>query len=128
MHLIALDPGREKFGYAIFKDGKLEERGILTLSQFSSLSDKWGEAEKVVLGKGTGWKLLYQLLKEQGIEEKVVLKGEEGSTEEAKRRFFQERQGKGIIWLLRKWLNLPDRPVDDISAQIIGENFLKNME
>jgi RNase H-fold protein (predicted Holliday junction resolvase) len=59
------------------------------------------------------------------LKEKVVLIEERGTTEEAKRRYFEERKGKGLIWLVRKWLNLPDRPLDDLSAQIIGERFLK---
>lgn len=124
--ILALDPGREKLGYAIFRNGKVERKGILSISQFDSLKEECQKAGKIILGKGTGWKFLYQILKEQGLEGKIVLIEERGSTEEAKRRFFRDTPGKGIVWFIRKWLNLPERPVDDISAQIIGENFLKN--
>lgn len=127
MIFLAIDPGREKFGYAVFKDGKVEEKGVLPLRELGFLIQKCCEAEKVVIGKGTGWKVFYKFLKERGIEEKrIVLVGEKGSTEEAKRRYFKEVRRPGLIWFLRKLLNLPDRPLDDISAQIIGEKFLKN--
>jgi hypothetical protein len=41
---------------------------------------------------------------------------------------FWRGKGKRLIWLVRKWLNLPDCPVDDLSAQIISERFLKNID
>ncbi|MBC7327519.1 hypothetical protein H5T87_05330 [bacterium] len=123
---IAVDPGKEKFGYAVFKEAKLEERGVLALSNIDDLEKVFKEAEKIVLGKGTGWKIFYKMAKEKGFEGKIVLVDEKNSTEEARKRFFLETRGSGLFWFLRKWLNLPGQPVDDIAAQIIGERFLKN--
>ena len=126
MKIIALDPGKEKIGYAIFNGGEVVEKGILHIDKLEDFMVKFKEMERIVLGRGTGWKAIYKLLEEKGLKEKVVLMEERGTTEEAKRRYFKEGKGKGLIWLIRKWLNLPDRPVDDLSAQIIGERFLKN--
>ena len=126
MKIIALDPGKEKIGYAIFNGGEVVEKGILHIDKLADFMIKFKEMERIVLGRGTGWKAIYKLLEEKGLKEKVVLIEERGTTEEARRRYFEEGKGKGLIWLIRKWLNLPDRPVDDLSAQIIGERFLKN--
>jgi len=123
--IIAIDPGREKFGYALFRDGKVEERGILPLSNLRDLREKYREAEKIVLGKGTGWKSIYKVLQEEGFEDKMVLIEEERTTETARKRYFQEVHGRGILWFIRRLLNLPGQPIDDISAQIIGEKFFE---
>jgi RNase H-fold protein (predicted Holliday junction resolvase) len=128
MKIIALDPGKEKIGYAIFNGDKVVEKGILLIDKLADFLIKFMEMERIVLGRGTGWKAIYKFLEEKGLKEKVVLIEERGTTEEAKRRYFEERKGKGLIWLVRKWLNLPDRPLDDLSAQIIGERFLKNVD
>ena len=126
MKIIALDPGKEKIGYAIFNGGEVVEKGILHIDKLEDFMVKFKGMERIVLGRGTGWKAIYKLLEGKGLKEKVVLIEERGTTEEAKRRYFKEGKVKGLIWLIRKWLNLPDRPVDDLSAQIIGERFLKN--
>jgi RNase H-fold protein (predicted Holliday junction resolvase) len=126
MKIIALDPGKEKIGYAIFNGGEVVEKGILPIDKLEDFMIKFKEMERIVLGRGTGWKAIYKFLEEKGLKEKVVLIDERGTTEEAKRRYFEKGKGKGLIWLIRKWLNLPDRPLDDLSAQIIGERFLKN--
>jgi len=123
--IIAIDPGREKLGYALFRDGKVEEKGILPLSSLGDLRGKCREAEKIVLGKGTGWKSIYKELQEGGFEDKIILMEEERTTEAARKRYFREVQGKGILWFIRRLLNFPGRPIDDISAQIIGEKFLE---
>jgi RNase H-fold protein (predicted Holliday junction resolvase) len=128
MKIIALDPGKEKIGYAIFNGDKVVEKGILHIDKLEDFMVKFKEMERIVLGRGTGWKAIYKFLEEKGLKEKVVLIEERGTTEEARRRYFEERKGKGLIWLIRKWLNLPDRPLDDLSAQIIGERFLKNVD
>jgi RNase H-fold protein (predicted Holliday junction resolvase) len=128
MKIIALDPGKEKIGYAIFNGGEVVEKGIFLLDRLVDFMIKFKEMERIVLGRGTGWKAIYKFLEEKGLKEKVVLIEERGTTEEAKRRYFEERKGKGLIWLVRKWLNLPDRPLDDLSAQIIGERFLKTID
>ena len=126
MKIVAIDPGKEKFGYAIFNGVETVEKGIFPLDKLADFMIKFKEMERIVLGRGTGWRAIYKLLEEKGLKDKVVLIEERGTTEEAKRRYFAERKGKGLFWLIRKWLNLPDRPVDDLSAQIIGERFLKN--
>jgi len=126
MQIIALDPGREKVGYAIFRGEKVIEKGIFPIEKLEDLMIKFEEMEKIVLGRGTGWKAIYEFLEGKGLKGKVVIIEEGRTTEEARRRYFEEK-GKGLIWLFRKWLNLPDRPVDDLSAQIIGERFLRSI-
>jgi RNase H-fold protein (predicted Holliday junction resolvase) len=128
MKIIALDPGKGKIGYAIFNGDKVVEKGIFLLDRLADFMIKFKEMERIVLGRGTGWKAIYKFLEEKGLKEKVVLIEERGTTEEAKRRYFEEEKKKGLIWLVRKWLNLPDRPLDDLSAQIIGERFLKTID
>ncbi|MBC7328750.1 hypothetical protein H5T88_00150 [bacterium] len=128
MKIIALDPGKEKIGYAIFNGDKVVEKGIFPIDKLADFMIKFKTMERVVLGKGTGWKAIYKFMEEKGLKEKVVLIEERGTTEEAKRRYFEEEKRKGLIWLVRKWLNLPARPVDDLSAQIIGERFLKTID
>lgn len=126
MRIVALDPGKEKVGYAIFNGCKTVEKGIFSIDKLADFMIEFKKMERIVLGKGTGWKGIYKLLEEKGMGEKVVLVDERGTTEEAKRRYFEEKR-RGLIWLIRKWLNLPDRPLDDLSAQIIGERFLKKL-
>ena len=95
MKIIALDPGKEKIGYAIFNGGEVVEKGILHIDKLEDFMIKFKEVERIVLGRGTGWKAIYKLLEEKGLKEKVVLIEERGTTEEAKRRYFGEGKGKG---------------------------------
>ncbi len=128
MLILSIDPGRKKFGYALLKEGKTLKRGILPVGEFPRFLEGLRDVEKIVLGKGTGWQTFREMVNEAGLYDKLEVVEEEMSTMRARRRFLEEYPPRGLKGLLRKWLNLPGRDVDDISAQIIGEDYWEKLK
>lgn len=104
------------------------KRGILPVGEFPRLLEGLRSVERIVLGKGTGWQAFQEMVKEAGLYDKLEVVEEEMSTMRARRRFFEEYPPRGLKGLLRKWLSLPGRDVDDISAQIIGEDYWEKLK
>ncbi len=122
---MALDPGREKCGWAVLdseanvlKKGIIEARDAKKIVAELSLKFK---LNTIVLGKGTGFKKILGELSDFRIE----LVEEKNSTLEAKKRYFKENSPKGLLKFIPTSLLVPSRPVDDYAAAVLGERYLK---
>lgn len=121
---LAIDPGREKFGWALFVHGQLMDKGIGGNSEFKErvggISPK---PSLVVLGNGTGHQPYLKTLESMGLE--TVTIDEKSSTEEGVSCYFREETPDSFFWVFRRLFNLPGRAVDDWAAVVIGRRFLQ---
>ena len=125
MRVLAVDPGREKCGVAVFgPDGPII-RCVIGLEALRDLAAQWIQsygAEGVVVGDGTGSELVFDILKDLRAQVEVVT--ERGSTLAARRRYFRDHPPRGWRRLLPLSLQVPPEPYDDYAAEVLGEQYL----
>jgi|WetSurMetagenome_2_1015567.scaffolds.fasta_scaffold105473_2 RNase H-fold protein (predicted Holliday junction resolvase) len=126
--LLAIDPGKDKCGVAVIDAAQgviyqavvptRELPGlVLPLAREKGIS-------RLILGDRTSTAELLRRLRQAGVTAEIVLVDEHRSSEEGRRRFFQENPPLGWKRLLPKGLLLPDRPYDDYVAIILAERYL----
>ncbi len=128
--IIALDPGRQKCGMAVFDDGSLVHKRVLATGELKSEVLQWyNEHSQLLVGDRTGSKNFISELREMfGImKEDIILVDEHRTTLEARTRYWQEHPPKG--W--RRWLPTtmqePPEPVDDYVAVILAERYFRQV-
>src|SRR5690606_35242239 len=127
MRILAIDPGRMKFGYAVLTTGdrRVLRQGIAEVAALvrvvQDLVDHF-QVTTVVIGDRTGGPEFAATLRAALTTDqlKLTLVSEDGSSAEGRRRFLQaNRRG----W--RRWFPLglqsPWRPYDDYVAVVLGE-------
>lgn len=130
MQILAIDPGRVKFGYAVLTaddrrvlcQGIAEVTGLVRVVQ--ELVDRF-QVTTVVIGDRTAGAEFATTLRAalEANHVSLVLVREDGSSREGRHRFLQaNRRG----W--RRWVPLglqsPWRPYDDYVAVVLGERYL----
>lgn len=124
---LSIDSGTQKCGFAILNEkGEVKNNYIVNVEQLKNeietLTKKYN-FNKIILGKGTGWKKVKKIIEEvTNGKVDIELFDERYSTELA-----YKRNGSGIrqtINLMKTLLSI-EKPVDNISAVIIGEKYLK---
>lgn len=127
--ILAIDPGREKTGIAIFKNSDVLEHKIINSEELvqiiKSLLEKY-IIKTIVMGNGTSSKKKYDLLKQEFIDRDIVLINEYRTTDEARKLYFQENPPKGWKKLIPLGMQVPPVPVDDYAAIVIGRKYLKD--
>lgn len=127
--ILAIDPGREKTGIAILKNGDVLEHKIINSEELvqiiKSLLEKY-IIKTIVMGNGTSSKKKYDLLKREFIDRNIVLINEYRTTDEARKLYFQENPPKGWKKLIPLGMQVPPVPVDDYAAIVIGRKYLKD--
>jgi RNase H-fold protein (predicted Holliday junction resolvase) len=124
--VIAVDPGRDKCGLAVVtRDGQVLEKAVIQTSAVGEavaklLREHPGAA--VVLGDRTAAEAVRARLDEQA-QARVVLVDEHRSTEQGRRRYFNENPPRGWRRLLPIGLQTPPRPYDDYVALVIAERY-----
>jgi len=143
--LTGIDPGREKFGWAMVEnDGKLLLSGITPCEDFNP----WLEAvaagitggfadwvreryffephlpscEKILLGSGTGMKEMAENLKERGAVFETV--PEAYSTLRARKLYWRLYPPCGLVRVVPLSFRVPPRPVDDLAAWQLVLDYL----
>lgn len=142
-----LDPGRDKFGFAITDDGELiysaivpiaridDAVALLASGKWSALS-LWGQ-EKIIsqaeledigsrvkdyiiyIGNGTGSDVFQKKLREAGLRFSVT--DETDTTIEGRVLYWQLHKPRGLWRLVPTSLRVPPRPIDDMAAWAIIE-------
>lgn len=125
--ILAVDPGRQKAGLVLYcpREGLVDSR-IINREDFEVYWEEIEETyriEKVIIGNGTGFDFFRSLLAEKN--KKVFLINEEGSSEEARRIFFQENPPRGLKKLIPRGLLTPPGAIDDYAARVLLYRFLK---
>jgi len=138
-----IDPGREKFGFALASDSCLLFAAIIPFEQFDAallyLSsgsvenlDEWRTegtvcrkaAARVFLGNGTSHENYERRLKDAGVNYELI--DERMTTLEARELYWKLHPPRGLARLMPKSLRVPPRPIDDIAAWAIIERALLN--
>ena len=118
--IIALDPGKN-IGLALVSfDRVLLDSTIVTLEQLQDYVFR--EGIRVVLGDGTGSKVVQALLDKRGID--YVLVDEEGSSLEARAHYFAAHPATGLWRLLPKSMWPVSDLLDNYAAYVIALRYL----
>ena len=126
--ILAIDPGSDKCGLAVVS----AQKGVLyqavvaidDLAGFILPVVREKGVSKLVLGDRTGTSALIRRLRNAGIDLEIVLVDEHYSTEEGRKRFFQENPPLDWRRFLPHSLLFPNRPFDDYVAIVLAERYL----
>jgi len=126
--ILAIDPGRDKCGLAVVDawQGVIYQAVVPTRELPSLVLPLVQERgiSRLVLGDRTSTAELMRRMRHSGITAEIVLVDEHRSSEEGRRRYFQENPPLGWKRFLPKGLLHPDRPYDDYVAIILAERYL----
>ena len=124
--VLGVDPGRSKAGYALLEaDGTVLTAGIEPIERlFESLRLvlAGGRTEVIALGRGTNSKAIRSSL--EPLQVPIALVDEFETTRAARTLYFDEHPPRGWRRLVPRGLLLPERPIDDYAAILIGRRFL----
>ena len=133
-----IDPGHEKFGFAICDADALLFSAIVPVDAADAVADalasgdfsdltRWGaegdaprpglRIDAVYLGDGTGHEVFARTLMEQSIS--FTLADEKGTTLDARALYWRLHPPKFLWRLLPLSLRVPPRPIDDLAAWAI---------
>jgi hypothetical protein len=124
--VIGVDPGRVKVGYAVLDSaGQSLDKGICPVE---SLAQRLRSVVAlhlppvIALGRGTNSKPVAAALAALGLPIRWV--NEYETTRHARALFFFDHPPRGWLRLLPGGLQVPDRPIDDYAAILIGRRYL----
>ena len=127
--LMGIDPGRNKCGVAVLTD---EGKEVLKeISKTSDLSKKLEELlqdysiDKIILGNGTYADKVFNILKLFFDEKEIIFVEEENSTYIAEEKYLKENPPLGLSFLNKVMKFKPKRPLDDYTAVVLVEKYLK---
>ena len=123
--IIAVDPGRDKCGVAILsEDGSFVQDVIKTdeLCTWVNRSRKRCGDVPVIIGNGTGSRAAYERIKAECAVEPLFAE-EYKTTEEARKRYWQENPPSGWRRLMPMSMQVPPVPVDGYVAVILAERY-----
>ncbi|SRR6056297_593316 len=127
--LMGIDPGRKKCGIAIVTEkGEEVEKEI---TETSNLSRKIEQVlsrfsiSKCILGNGTYADKVFNILQLLMKEKKIIFIEEENSTYIAEQRYLKENPPLGLNFLNKIIKFKPKRPLDDYTAVVLVEKYLK---
>lgn len=128
--IIAIDPGRDKCGVAILsEDGSFVQAVIRTDELCTWVNDsrkRFGDAP-VIIGNGTSSRAAYERVQaECDIEPRLV--EEYKTTEEARRRYWQENPPAGWRRLMPISMQVPPVPIDGYVAVILAERYRNTLK
>lgn len=127
MKFLALDSGSRKWGYAVFDGNKVMDKGIIRAEELEKaiLSLKLlVKPDFIVIGSRKGALRSLSFLKDIDI----LTVSETETTLKARELYFSEFPPRGLKRLLPRGLRVPERPIDDFAAVVIGRRFLNSMD
>ena len=132
MMIMAIDPGRDKCGIVVMtKDCSIKFQGVIETaaleSVISELSNEF-ELQTVILGNGTTSKEAKKKISSTLPNIQIEVVNEKYTTEEARKLYWQKNPPRGWRKLLPTSMQVPPVPVDDLVAEILARNFLRNEE
>ena len=127
--IIAIDPGKEKCGLAVVDlEGVVRSQAIVSRQEICSmipvLIAKYG-VSALIVGRSSFGKDLEKDLSKLELQASLIFVSEAYSTQQARRRYWQENKPRGWWKLIPTTLRTPKEPVDDFAAVILAERYLK---
>ena len=131
MTIAALDPGRDKCGFAVLNDdGKiLCQRVIGTenlMTEVNAAKADYGFS-RLLIGNGTTSKEAQGKLAQISALE-VIVRDEYRTTELAKKEYWKSNPPKGWRRLIPVTMQVPPVPVDDFVAVILARRYLQEIK
>ena len=131
MIIAALDPGRDKCGFAVLcASGEvLCQRVIETknlIEEVTAAKAEYGFS-RIVMGNGTTSQKAHKRLHEVPDLE-IIIRDEYRTTEMARGEYWKAHPPKGWRRLLPVTMQVPPVPVDDFVAVILARRFIKEQE
>lgn len=132
--IISIDPGREKCGIAaVHREKGVLQKNIIPTQDLTTIIPEWlstYHTKIVIMGNGTSSKDAKNLLEQimiNGQALKVTLVDEYRTTDDGRRRYWQENPPQGFWRLIPVSMQTPPNPVDDYVAVILAERYLENV-
>lgn len=130
--VLAIDPGTDKCGLALVRrspDGELElkwRKIVARADVVQAMRELEGEHpfSMLIVGSGTGSKVLCTEIREAFPALGVLLVDERDTTLHARERYWEFNPRRGWRRLLPASLQVPPEPVDDFVAYILAERVL----
>jgi RNase H-fold protein (predicted Holliday junction resolvase) len=127
--LLAIDPGRGKCGLAVLTaEGRVLYQAVVPAGEIGAAAAAAIAAHgvtRLLLGDRTAGADVRERLKTSRVSLPLTLVDEHRSSEEGRRRYFQENRRKGWRRLLPLGLQTPPAPYDDYVAIILAERYLR---
>jgi RNase H-fold protein (predicted Holliday junction resolvase) len=130
--VLAVDPGRDKCGVAVVTaEGAVLHQAVVSAPEVGGAVAELMARHRVtrlVLGDRTAAKQVAEALRRAGVALPPVIVDEHRSSEEGRRRYFQENPPRGWRRLLPTTLQTPPRAYDDYVAVVLAERYLGGRE
>lgn len=130
--ILAIDPGKDKCGLAIVDEqGLVLEQRISERKELANLVYFYKnrfEISTIVVGRGTYHKEIEKEVSRLDLKANLIFVTEKYSTLEARKRYWKENPPPGLLKIIPAPFRLPPRPVDDYSAVILAERYLKKIK
>lgn len=127
--LLAVDPGRDKCGLAVVtEEGRVVYQAVVGAAVVGEEVARLIAEHKVtrlLLGDRTAASSIREQLRQAELPLEPVVVDEHRSSEEGRRRYFQENPRRGWRRLLPVSLQTPPRPYDDYVAVVLAERYLR---
>ena len=128
--IIAIDPGTKKCGYAVVDSNLsvLQREVTSTEGIIKTIEDSFKvyKIDEIILGNGTNYKNIEKRLKNHFPQLKIILIGEDFSTLEARKKYFEAHPPRGISKLIPLSLRVPPCHYDDFVAVLLAEKYFIN--
>lgn len=127
--IIAIDPGRDKCGVAVLaEDGSFTQEVIDTteLCRWTDRARREHPEAVIIIGNGTGSQSAYTRIQAECDAEPLFVE-EYKTTEEARRRYWQENPPKGWRRMMPTSMQVPPVPVDGYVAVILAERYQQSL-
>lgn len=131
MVVLGIDPGRDKCGLAVVSKGSVLVKEVVPRANYLVRVQSWVHqfgVEQIVIGDGTGSAKVVEEVKLNLPLVPVTTVDERFSSEEARRRYWDDHPRRGLRKLLPVSMQVPPEPFDDYVAVILAERFLSSQE
>ena len=129
--VLAVDPGRDKCGLAVVEaEGRVLHQAIVSTPDVARAAARLiteYQADRLIVGDRTAASQVTRALREAHLPLAPVLVDEHRSSEEGRRRYFQDNPPRGWRRLLPTTLQTPGRAYDDYVAVVLAERYLSSL-
>ncbi|MFN3962447.1 MAG: pre-16S rRNA-processing nuclease YqgF [Fimbriimonadaceae bacterium] len=130
---LAIDPGSSKGGVAVVSQTHAGDTNILHRSVVPNEDlvaairelRATHNPDLVVIGSGTGGRILLRQLREEWPSLSILAVDERNTTQMARERYWLHHGRRGWRLLLPSSMQVPPEPVDDFAAVILAERALQ---
>lgn len=132
MNILAIDPGRDKCGFAAMQgDGAVLEQKVIHTAELAAVVQAAVCAycpTALIIGNGTTSKAAQKIIKQTVPDLRLIVVDEYRTTDDAKKRYWLVHPPSGWRRFLPVTMQVPPVPVDDFVAVILAERYIRNIE